>query len=231
MGNGSKPTIADSSNIVKGETVEGWQAKKSAMTRTKILEATISCFVSMGFANVTTGSVIQQAGISRGTMLHHFPSKTELIRASVEYLQAKLLDEYSSCVARIPESLRGADRRREGLREYWNYLTGDLAATYHEICIAAQREPELQDIVEASLTRFGRHTHEKNRELFSEWFDDNETYLLAMDTTQFLLQGMAFGQLKHDREKRVERMLDFLHDRLEGIFAESLAKRGLTARD
>ena len=66
-----------------------WQAQKSAMTRDKILDAAISCFIAEGYTNVTTAKVASTAGVSRGAMLHHFPSKTELIQATVEYLYRK----------------------------------------------------------------------------------------------------------------------------------------------
>ena len=68
-----------------------WQAQKSAMTRDRILDATINCFINLGYTNVTTAKVASTAGVSRGAMLHHFPSKTELIQAAVEYLHGKLL--------------------------------------------------------------------------------------------------------------------------------------------
>ena len=57
-----------------------WQAQKSAMTRDRILDAAINCFIELGYTNVTTAKVASAAGVSRGAMLHHFPSKTELFR-------------------------------------------------------------------------------------------------------------------------------------------------------
>lgn len=72
-----------------------WQAQKSAMTRDRILEAAISCFINLGYTNVTTAKVASTAGVSRGAMLHHFPSKTELIQAAVEYLHDRLLEDYT----------------------------------------------------------------------------------------------------------------------------------------
>jgi AcrR family transcriptional regulator len=66
-----------------------WQAQKSAMTRDRILDAAISCFINLGYTNVTTAKVASSAGVSRGAMLHHFPSKTELIQARQEYSSIK----------------------------------------------------------------------------------------------------------------------------------------------
>src|SRR5262245_35092121 len=79
-----------------------WQAQKSAMTRDRILDAAINCFIELGYTNVTTAVVASSAGVSRGAMLHHFPSKTELIQAAVEYLHNKLLQDYTARVANIP---------------------------------------------------------------------------------------------------------------------------------
>ena len=76
-----------------GEDV-GWQAQKSAMTRERILAAVVDCFITEGYTHVTTAKVAKSAGVSRGAMLHHFPSKTELIGATVEYLHDKLLEDF-----------------------------------------------------------------------------------------------------------------------------------------
>ena len=98
----------------EGEDIS-WQAQKSAMTRDRILDAAINCFINLGYTNVTTAKVASAAGVSRGAMLHHFPSKTELIQAAVEYLHGKLLEDYTQRVSKIPASLKGAKRRRAGL--------------------------------------------------------------------------------------------------------------------
>ena len=61
----------------------GWQAQKSASTRELIIEAAIKCLVELGYARTTTTVIAEKAGLSRGAMLHHFPSKLGIIRAAV----------------------------------------------------------------------------------------------------------------------------------------------------
>jgi hypothetical protein len=41
-----------------------------------------------------------------------------------------------------------------------------------------------------------------------------------MDVTQFMMEGMAVGQLTTDRKERIPILLDYLADRLEEIFGE-----------
>ncbi len=206
-----------------GETTGeiSWQAQKSAMTRDRILDAAISCFIEEGYNKMTTAKVASNAGVSRGAMLHHFPSKTELIQATVEYLHQKLLDDYTNRVNRIEITDEGHARRRAGLDAYWDYLTGDLANAYHELCVAGRTDPELKDILKDSSNRFDEHVQETNARLFSEWADTGDRFLLAMDVTRFMMEGMALGQLTIDRSKRIPMMLDYLADRLDEIFDDA----------
>ncbi|MEZ5571522.1 MAG: TetR/AcrR family transcriptional regulator [Halioglobus sp.] len=197
-----------------------WQAQKSAMTRDRILDAAINCFVELGYTNVTTAKVATSAGVSRGAMLHHFPSKTELIQAAVEYLHDKLLEDYTARVGSIPASLKGKKRRRAGVDAYWEHLTGDLFVVYHELCVASRTDPELKSILENSQLLFEKHVRDSNTQLFEEWNDRGDRFLLAMDVTKFMMEGMAAGQLMTNREQRVKRLLNYLADRLEEIFEE-----------
>ncbi len=198
-----------------------WQAQKSAMTRDRILDATINCFINLGYTHVTTAKVASTAGVSRGAMLHHFPSKTELIQAAVEYLHGKLLEDYTARVHAIPKAKKGKARRRAGLDAYWEYLVGDLATIYHELCVAGRTDPELQSILRSSSSRFAEHVHKTNSVLFEEWNDRGDRYLLAMDVVRFMMEGMALGQLTVDRKQRIPKLLDYLGDRLEEIFEDS----------
>jgi len=197
-----------------------WQAQKSAMTRDRILDAAINCFINLGYTHVTTAKVATAAGVSRGAMLHHFPSKTELIQASVEFLHDKLLEDYSERVSAIPAPLKGKKRRRAGLDAYWEHLTGDLWVVYHELCVASRTDPELKAILENSQQLFEDHVRESNTQMFAEWNGHGERFLLAMDVTKFLMEGMAAGQLMTNRDERVARLMNYLGDRLEEIFEE-----------
>jgi AcrR family transcriptional regulator len=201
------------------ESGGSWQAQKSAMTRDRILEAAIDCFINLGYSKVTTAKVADFAGVSRGAMLHHFPSKTELIQAAVEFLHGKLLNDYTQKVSKIPEKLEGKERRRAGLDAYWDYLTDDLFIVYHELCVAGRTDSELKSILDNSTVRFEKHVNESGKELFKEWKDRGDLYLMAMDISKCLMEGMAVGQWGTDREKRVKRLMDYLGDRLEEIFS------------
>lgn len=200
------------------ESSVSWQAQKSAMTRDKILDAAIECFIKQGYTKVTTAKVSDNAGVSRGAMLHHFPSKLELIRASIEYLHDKLLEDFTQKMSDIPSSLRDKEKRRAGLDAYYDHLHSDLFAAYHELCVAGRTDPELDEMLQQSVERFEEHIYESNKTLWKEWSERGDLYLLAMDLTKFIMEGMAVGHIGKDKPARVKRLIDYLADRLEEIF-------------
>ena len=196
----------------------GWQAQKSAMTRDTILDAALDCFITIGYASTTTAKIADRAKVSRGAMLHHFPSKTELIQAAVEYLHGKLLALYASSIEKVTHNLPVDERNRQGLQGYWKYLSSDLFTAYHELCVAGRTDPELQHILEDSIARFDANIAESNTLLFPEWSERGELFELAMDISKFVMEGMAVSQIVSQKEKRVQRMIEYLGDRLEEIF-------------
>ncbi len=198
----------------------GWQAKKSAITRNKILDAAIETFITIGYKDVTTEKVANMAGVSRGAMLHHFPSKTVLINSAVEYLHEKLLALYTKLIFSTDKSLTGREYRRSGLDAYWKYLTSKLFIVYKELWISSRTDPELNAILMNSIGIFEEHVVKSNMEFFQEWRSHGDKYFLAMDLVKCLMEGMAVGHFGNQREVRIARLLDYLADQLEEIFQE-----------
>jgi AcrR family transcriptional regulator len=54
--------------------------------RKKLLDATIESLADVGYFQTSTVAVTERAGVSRGAMLHHFPSKAELMMAASEHI-------------------------------------------------------------------------------------------------------------------------------------------------
>jgi len=51
------------------------QAERRAATRGRIIESARRLFVERGFDDTTTTQILDDAGVSRGAMYHHFVSK------------------------------------------------------------------------------------------------------------------------------------------------------------
>ena len=67
------------------------QQRKSLRMHERILTATINSLSQHGYAATSISEVLDAAGISRGTLQHHFPKKEDLITAAAERLMKRSL--------------------------------------------------------------------------------------------------------------------------------------------
>src|SRR5919202_6414213 len=87
-----------------------------ATTRDRLLDAAADVLLTSGAENVTLIAIAERAGVSKGGLLHHFPSKRAVVTALVD----RLVDQFDAALrAAGPEP--GAATRA--------YLTGTLEPT------------------------------------------------------------------------------------------------------
>ena len=79
------------------------QAERSAGTRARILKAAVTCLYKHGYGATTTVSVAASAKVSRGAMLHHFPSKADLMLATLTYVLALNETGFAKAAAKIAD--------------------------------------------------------------------------------------------------------------------------------
>jgi len=193
----------------------GWQAQKSAATRKLILESAIRCFVELGYAGTTTTAIAQRAGLSRGAMLHHFPSKIDVFRGAIEYLHGKRLRAFRRAMARTPPD--GADRVMLGVRAFWAHVRHPMFVAFFELSVAARTDPQLAAILAPSQQAFEREWYQTAREVFPEWQGRDRQFDLALDLSRNVLEGMAIRFLTEPDEERVERVLGYLAEKLREL--------------
>jgi AcrR family transcriptional regulator len=80
-------------------------AERSAATRGLILDATITCLNDWGYGGVTNIKVADAAGVSRGAMMHHFPTRQALIIATIEHAHDRLNEFRAAEMAQTPPGL------------------------------------------------------------------------------------------------------------------------------
>ena len=73
-------------NATKAKPARRTQAERSADMRARILKAAVTCLYKHGYGATTTVSVASLAKVSRGAMLHHFPSKADLMLATLGHV-------------------------------------------------------------------------------------------------------------------------------------------------
>ena len=201
-----------------GDAVEpaiaGWQAQKSASTRNLIVDAAIKCFVDLGYARTTTTAIAERAGLSRGAMLHHFPSKIDIVRAAVDHLHAKRLKALRKSMMRPAGE---SDRVRQGVDAYWAHVKHPMFVAFFELSVAARTDAELASILRPAQEAFERDWNKTTLDVFPEWHGNQEAFELGLDLSRYLLEGMAISFLTHKETERDKRVLQYLEEKLREL--------------
>ena len=73
--------------------------KNSSQTKSKLLEAAAQVVKEKGASGLTLDAVAKQAGVSKGGLLYHYPSKSALLSGMVAYLNNRFEQAIENQVA------------------------------------------------------------------------------------------------------------------------------------
>ena len=176
------------------------QAQRRDEMRRVLLDAAVDSLVEHGFAGTTTLEVQRRAGVSRGALLHHFPSKAELLVATIGHLAELRARDLKARAAELPD---GPARIDAVLDLLWECFAGPLFQVTIELRAAARTEPELRRV----LTTAERHVRERILHqagvMMGKDVAARPGFEAAMDLTLHLMIGAATTALLHGEEARI----------------------------
>jgi AcrR family transcriptional regulator len=135
--------------------------QRTLVSRTRILDAAIDVLVERGYVGTSTLLIQQRAGVSRGRLLHHFPSKDDLLVAAAEHLVAARMHELSDASQGITTPPDSPQRVDEAITLIWSTFREPYFWASVELWLAARHKPELARVLgphEKQLYRLVRHT-------------------------------------------------------------------------
>ena len=142
------------------------QADRVEAMRARLLDATIDCLAASGYGNLSTNDVVRRAGVSRGALAHHFPSKTDLVVAAGQRLIDERAAEFRERFAELPAEKRTI---AQALDLLWSFFESDTFAAIIELDVAARTHRELR----RSLAGTAEQITEITKTVFLEWFPDH----------------------------------------------------------
>ena len=169
-----------------------WQQTKSAATRKTILDAALDDFYEVGYGQTTTEQIARRANVSRGAMLHHFPTRFHLIRGAVEHLNARRLAEFERAEIRVQKNVTHT-QIEQGIEAYWKTLSSRWFVIFHELQVASRTDVELRRILVPAIRNFDERWLELSSRVFPD-LSHSRNFMLGNFITVFLLEGMAINQ-------------------------------------
>jgi AcrR family transcriptional regulator len=79
--------------------VKPLRARQAEATRTLLLEVARESFTTRGYAATSIDTIIEQAGVARGALYHHFSGKEALFRAVYEAVEAEVVARVMAAAA------------------------------------------------------------------------------------------------------------------------------------
>lgn len=169
--------------------------------RQRVLEATVETLAERGYANLTTSDVLARGGLSRGAMLHHFPSKAALVAAAIDHLFARRIADFRAAVLALPREAAAAPA---ALRLAWRDFTSPHFQAVVELLVAARSDAELGAQVRTRLAHYEETIRQTAHELFGDEWSSLEIEA-GTRIVHHLLHGLALthGLRESDAESEL----------------------------
>ena len=135
-------------------------------SRQRILDAAIECLVDLGYSGTTTVAVQRRAGVTRGALLHHFPSRDELLVAAVAHLGEARFDVL---VREVEEAARNGNRIDAAIDATWESFTGPLFIAATELWLAARTHAEFRAVLVQAERQLGKRFGAGYLEVFGDY--------------------------------------------------------------
>jgi AcrR family transcriptional regulator len=118
---------------------------RSADSRVLILDAAVACLVEDGYSGASTLAVQARAGVSRGRLLHHFPSRAALLVAAAQHVATTLLAETEQrAAALMGDEPPGPERVDRAIELMWTTFQEPPFWAAMELWTAARTDPDLR---------------------------------------------------------------------------------------
>jgi AcrR family transcriptional regulator len=182
------------------------QQQRRDETRRALLDAAVESLIEVGFARTTTLEVQRRADASRGALLHHFPSKAELLVAAVDHLAEMRARELKMLAKDLPE---GRARTDAVLELLWQCFAGTFFQVAMELRTAARTDPELRPVLIAAERALRDRIVAQARTLFGKDVAEHPGLERALDFTLQFMIGAAMTTVLHEDPRLRDLIEDF----------------------
>ena len=184
------------------------QQQRRDETRRALLDAAVESLIDVGFARTTTLEVQRRANVSRGALLHHFPSKDELLVAAIDHLASMRGAQLKALAAQLPEERAGRARTEAVLDLLWQCFSGEFFQVTMELRTAARTDAELRPVLVTAERALRDRILAQARTLFGKDVAEHPGLERALDLTLQLMIGAAMTSVLHKDDARIRELID-----------------------
>jgi AcrR family transcriptional regulator len=205
--------------------VQAPKQDRSRATRARIVEAAAACLVDLGYAGASTTAVARRAEVSQGSLFKHFPSKAQLLGATVTEILAGFVVDFrrdvDEALARAPR-LEPAAVVQTAVGALWRIFRQPSMRAVFELYVAARTDPALETELGPIIDRHrGAILAEAHRLFPDATGAARPEFDGAVEAVVFAMQGAALGLFSPDPAAEVGHLAF-----LERLALRELARAG-----
>lgn len=181
------------------------QEERSSETQERILRAALSCIEAKGLQNTSTHDIARSAEVSRGALLHHFPTRAALLEAAFSLLleeEAALIEQFSERLTRDGSSLK------ELIDFIWDRYSGPLFHVTMDYLALARVDDETLKAVVPGASRYIETLNAIWDKCLANVALGQDRKRALMNQTMFIVRGMAFQRVWRDDSAYFEQALE-----------------------
>jgi AcrR family transcriptional regulator len=203
------------------------QAERTARTRGLLLDATIECLIARGYAGTTIVSVCKHAGVSHGSLLHHFGKREVLLGAALEAVYARLRARVVDGLEALPQ---GEARVEAMVNLMWSAFGAREFKAVLELWLAAANHPEAAYALWPEARAFDAGHVPLAEQLFPEFAATVPDFPVYVSLLFQTLQGMGLAHATLPADAEALAMREQVRALLTRILCDALAAGAAEAR-
>ncbi len=164
------------------------QEERSATTRSRLLHAASVCLLEHGYAETTIARIQETAGLARGTLLHHFPTRADLMVAATVHLVEQRMAAFR---AEADQLGNDGDRLQAVIDLAWRDLSSPEFYTALELWVAARTDPDLREVLLVEEARLFRAIHAGTAAVLGPSYAEDPRVPTVVEFTIDVLTGLS----------------------------------------
>lgn len=185
------------------------QEERTADAKRALIDATIRVIHRLGYGGATTAVIAEEAGVSRGSILHHFGTRAVLMAEVIRDVFEQERAEY----ARLREESQLGHKTSDWPAMLWQVFSRPSGLAVLEILQAARSDPDLSERVTA--------TQQKVEELAGQGMNamykspQDAKFVDRMRLIVWAIRGLSIAQVLVKEPQEISRSVE--------LFSEILA--------
>ena len=161
-----------------------------------------------GYARASTLAIQRRADVSRGRLLHHFPSRDALLVAAAQHLAITHVAEAARMAERFVEADGSPERIDEAVATMWDRYQEPYFRAAAELWAAAVHNEDLRAALGPAEVRLNATIRLAVAAMFGPVHASHPAFGPLSDMLLTSMRGVAFADAFDGRERRHRRHLD-----------------------